>query len=65
MSIRRDPFLAELDRLAHSRPLTVHADDSDWAKRARTILDRFGAKGIDQTGEATGDADQQRQQRHV
>lgn len=33
--------------------LAVHADDNDWAKRARTILDRCGAKGIDQTSEAS------------
>jgi hypothetical protein len=32
--------------------LAVHADDADWAKRARTTLDRYGAKDIDKTSEA-------------
>jgi hypothetical protein len=36
--------------------LSVHADDADRAKRARTILDRFGATGIDKTSEASGKA---------
>ena len=40
--------------------LSVHADDSEWAKRARTILDRYGAKGIDKTSEARGNAVQPR-----
>lgn len=31
--------------------LTVHADDRDWAKKARDILDRCGAKGIDKMSE--------------
>ena len=34
--------------------LTVHADDRDWAKRAKKILDRCGAKAIDKTSEAAG-----------
>ena len=34
--------------------LAVHADDRDWAKRAREVLDRCGAKGVDQTSEASG-----------
>jgi hypothetical protein len=34
--------------------LAVHADDADWAKRAKTTLDRHGAKGIDKTSEAAG-----------
>ncbi len=34
--------------------LSVHADDGDWAKRAKTILERCGAKGIDKTSEASG-----------
>jgi hypothetical protein len=32
--------------------LSVHADDRDWAKRAREVLDAHGAKGIDNTSEA-------------
>jgi hypothetical protein len=36
--------------------LSVHADDSDWAKRARAVLDRCGAKGIDKASEVTGAA---------
>ena len=32
--------------------LAVHADDNDWAKRARTALDRYGAKDIDKMSEA-------------
>jgi hypothetical protein len=32
--------------------LSVHADDGDWAKRAKTILDRCGAKAIDKASEA-------------
>ncbi len=31
--------------------LAVHADDRDWAKKARQLLDANGAHGIDQTGE--------------
>ena len=34
--------------------LAVHADNADWAKRARATLDRFGAKDIDKTSEAGG-----------
>jgi hypothetical protein len=34
--------------------LAVHADDADWAKRAKIVLDRCGAKGIDKTSEAAG-----------
>jgi len=33
--------------------LAVHADDSDWAKRARAALDRYGAKDIGKTSEAS------------
>jgi hypothetical protein len=36
--------------------LAVHADDNDWAKRAKTILDRCGAKDIDKTSETGGSA---------
>ena len=32
--------------------LSVHADDSDWAKRAKGILERTGAQDISSTGEA-------------
>ena len=34
--------------------LAVHADDSDWATRAKTALKRYGAKDIDKTSEASG-----------
>jgi hypothetical protein len=32
--------------------LSVHADDRDWARRARQLLDGFGAFDIDQAHEA-------------
>ena len=32
--------------------LSVHADDDDWARRAKAILDGFGAADIDHTKEA-------------
>jgi hypothetical protein len=32
--------------------LSVHADDSDWAKRAKVVLERCGARGIDKRSEA-------------
>jgi hypothetical protein len=32
--------------------LSVHCDDRDWARRARQLLDGFGAYDIDQTHEA-------------
>lgn len=35
--------------------LTVHVTDGDWGKRAKTILERFGATEIAQTSEAKGD----------
>jgi hypothetical protein len=35
--------------------LSVHADDSEWAKRAKQILDRTGAQDIASAGEAKGD----------
>lgn len=38
--------------------LAVHADDGDWAKRARTTLERYGAKDVDKTSEASGDKPQ-------
>ena len=31
--------------------LAVHADDKEWAKKARQILDACGAHGIDQKSE--------------
>ena len=34
--------------------LSVHADDGEWAKRARVLLDQFGAHDIDKTSEASG-----------
>jgi hypothetical protein len=34
--------------------LSVHADDADWAKRAKHVLDSCGAKDIDKTSEAAG-----------
>ncbi len=34
--------------------LAVHADDSDWAQRAKTTLERLGAKSVDKTSEASG-----------
>ncbi|MGE0551174.1 MAG: DUF3341 domain-containing protein [Kofleriaceae bacterium] len=40
--------------------LSVHADDGEWAKRARVILDRYGATGIDKTGEAKGNVETRR-----
>jgi hypothetical protein len=35
--------------------LSVHADDREWTKRAREILERTGADHIAATGEAAGD----------
>jgi hypothetical protein len=32
--------------------LSVHSDNSDWAKRAKEILERTGAQDISATGEA-------------
>lgn len=32
--------------------LSVHADDSDWAQRAKMTLEQYGAKDIDKTSEA-------------
>jgi len=39
--------------------LSVHADDRDWANKARKILDGFGAYDIDQTGEAGAKPDRE------
>jgi hypothetical protein len=35
--------------------ISVHADDSKWADRAKTILERTGATDISMTGETKGD----------
>src|SRR5437762_6965190 len=36
--------------------LSVHSDDSDWTKKAKTILERTGAEDISSTGETKGDS---------
>src|SRR4029079_13416360 len=35
--------------------LSVHSDDSDWAARAKRILEQTGAEDISSTGETKGD----------
>ena len=35
--------------------LSVHADNSDWIKKAKNILERTGAEDISYTGEASAD----------
>ncbi|PWU02079.1 MAG: DUF3341 domain-containing protein [Terriglobia bacterium] len=35
--------------------MSVHCDNSDWVKRAKTILERTGAKDISSTGESGAD----------
>jgi hypothetical protein len=35
--------------------LSVHADNSDWTKKAKNILERTGAKDVSSTGEAGAD----------
>jgi hypothetical protein len=35
--------------------LSVHSDDSDWTKRAKTILEQTGAEDISSAGESKGD----------
>jgi len=35
--------------------LSVHCDDSDWVKRAKSILERTGATDISSSGEASAD----------
>jgi hypothetical protein len=35
--------------------LSVHADDGEWAKKAKIILERTGGEEISSTGEAKGD----------
>src|SRR5436190_2207712 len=37
--------------------LSVHADNSDWTKRAKEILERTGAEDIASTGETKGDTE--------
>ena len=40
--------------------MSVHSDNSDQTKRAKTILEQTGAEDISSTGEATGDKRQAR-----
>jgi hypothetical protein len=35
--------------------LSVHSDNSDWTKRAKTVLEQTGAEDIASTGETKGD----------
>jgi len=35
--------------------LSVHSDDSEWTKKAKTILERTGAQDVSSTGEASSD----------
>jgi len=35
--------------------LSVHCDESEWVKRAKTILEETGAEDISSTGEASAD----------
>jgi hypothetical protein len=35
--------------------LSVHCDDSDWARRAKNILSQTGAEDVASTGEAHAD----------
>ena len=35
--------------------LSVHSDDSEWAKRAKAVLTQTGAEDISSTGETKGD----------
>lgn len=35
--------------------LSVHCDDSEWTKKAKTILERTGAEDVSSTGEAGSD----------
>jgi len=37
--------------------LSVHADNSDWVKRAKDMLEQTGAQDISSTGEASADYD--------
>ena len=35
--------------------LSVHCDSSDWAKKAKQILEKTGAEDVSSTGEASAD----------
>jgi len=35
--------------------LSVHCDDSDWARRAKQVLENSGAEDISASGEAAAD----------
>ena len=35
--------------------MSVHCDDSDWTKKAKTLLEQMGAEDISSTGEAGAD----------
>jgi hypothetical protein len=37
--------------------LSVHADNSDWTRKAKDILENMGAKDVSSTGEASSDYD--------
>lgn len=39
--------------------LSVHADDNDWARRARSLLDGYGAYDIDKAHEANAKPDRE------
>lgn len=38
--------------------ISVHCDDSDWAGRAKKILEFTGAKDVSSSGEGSADYDQ-------
>lgn len=44
---------------------SVHCDDSDWAKRAKDILERTGAQDVSSTGESKADYPAAEKKRHV
>lgn len=37
--------------------LSVHSDNSDWTKKAKTVLEKTGADDISSTGETKGDTE--------
>lgn len=43
--------------------ISVHCDDSDWADRAKEILERTGAEDISSSGESSADFDEHRKPR--
>ncbi len=43
--------------------LSVHCDNSDWADKAKDILERTGAQDISSTGEASADTDAETERR--